>query len=105
MLGLFQMLFRQSLGVCLILWVAGGLLLSPGLLGDPGGEVWGHAWVQWWHAMALPEWPAGTLYAIGAERWPVVDPIPTAFAAIAGRLIDPVWGYNLGILVAVGLHR
>lgn len=102
MLGLSQMLFRQSLGVCLILWIAGGLLFTPGLLGDPGGEVWGHAWVQWWHAMALPEWPKGTLYAIGAERWPVVDPIPTAFAALVGRLVDPVWGYNLWICVAVG---
>jgi hypothetical protein len=103
MLGLSQMLFRQSLGVCLVLWIAGGLIFSPGLLGDPGGEVWGHAWVQWWHSMALPAWPNGTLYAIGAERWPVVDPIPTAIAAIAGRLVDPVWGYNLWVLLSIGI--
>ena len=97
------MLFRQSLGLCLLLWITAGLLFSPGLLGSAGGEVWGHAWVQWWHSLALPEWPSGTLYAIGAEHWPVVDPIPTAIASIAGRLIDPVWGYNLWILMSIGL--
>ena len=47
---------------------------SPALLGFEGGELWGHAWTQWWHGEALPAWPAGTPLATGSSDWPVIDP-------------------------------
>lgn len=89
--------------VALALMVLAGLHLveGPGLLGYAGGEVYGHAWVQSWHAAALPRWPAGTDLALGTERWPVIDPLPTALASIAGRLLGVVAGYNLWILACV----
>jgi len=85
------------------LLVGAGLFVSPGLLGSPGGEVYGHAWVQWWHGQALPAWPAGTPLAEGTENWPVIDPIPTAIGALIGRLFSPIVGYNTWILLSVFL--
>ncbi len=96
---------RALLLVALALVALAGarLLGEPGLLGYAGAEVYGHAWVQGWHAAALPGWPEGTDLALGTERWPVIDPIPTLLAAAAGRIFGAVAGYNLWILVSVGL--
>ena len=92
-----------GLSVLLALLVGARLLWAPGLLGTSGGEVYGHAWVQWWHGAALPAWPAGTERVQGATSWPVIDPLPTALAAGAGRLLGVVAGYNLWLLLAVPL--
>ncbi len=92
------------IGALTLMALAGArLLVEPGLLGYAGGEVYGHAWVQGWHADALPDWPGGTDLALGAAVWPVIDPLPTALAAIAGRILGAVAGYNLWILASVGL--
>ena len=79
------------------------LLWAPGLLGAPGAEVYGHAWVQWWHSAALPAWPAGTDLAAGADPWPVIDPLPTALSATVGRLLGPTVGYNTWMVLSVPL--
>ena len=79
------------------------LLWAPGLIGAPGAEVYGHAWVQWWHSVALPAWPAGTALAIGADPWPVIDPLPTALSAAVGRLLGPTAGYNAWMILSVPL--
>ena len=93
-----------SLGALLVVLTAGaGLLRAPGLLGSPGGEVFGHAWVQGWHAAALPRWPEGTVLAEGTTHWPVIDPLPTLIAASVGRVAGPVIGYDLWILLAFAL--
>lgn len=91
-------------GALLCALIAGlGLLSAPGsLLAAPGGEVWGHAWVQWWHGQALPDWPAGTDRATGAEHWPVIDPLWTLLLAALGRGIGVVAAWNVGQLLAVG---
>jgi len=89
--------------LALVAAFAARLLWSPGLLGAPGAEVYGHAWVQWWHGVALPAWPAGTDLASGTDAWPVIDPLPTALAALVGRLLGPVSGYNTWILLSVPL--
>ncbi|MFT5683740.1 MAG: hypothetical protein ACI8RZ_004672 [Myxococcota bacterium] len=89
--------------LAVLLLVAARLVLSPGLLASPGGEVYGHAWVQWWHSEALPGWPAGTELVEGASSWPVIDPLPTAFAAGLWRLFGPLVGYNAWILLAVAM--
>ncbi|MCB9743610.1 MAG: hypothetical protein H6740_13500 [Alphaproteobacteria bacterium] len=74
---------------------------GPALLAWPGGEVWGHAWVQWWHGEALPAWPSGTALAVGADPWPVMDPLPTALAGVVGRTLGYVAGWNLVLLIGV----
>lgn len=95
---------RILLGALAVTALAGArLLVEPGLLGYAGGEVYGHAWVQGWHADALPRWPAGTSLALGADPWPVIDPLPTLLAAVVGRLAGVVVGYNAWILLSVGL--
>lgn len=84
-------------------WLALGLaalLVGPAwvrgeLAGSPGGELYGHAWVQWWVARAWPALPAGTDLALGAARWPVIDPLPTWLAGGLGRLAGPVAAWNL----------
>lgn len=81
-----------------------GLVAHPGhLLGSPGGEVWGHAWVQWWRGQALPAWPPGTDLALGAGTWPVIDPLPTLLLGAAGRLLGVVAAWNLGLLLFVAV--
>lgn len=92
-----------TLALALMLLASARLLWAPGLLGSPGAEVYGHAWVQWWHSVALPAWPLGTDLATGADPWPVIDPLPTAFAAAVGRLLGPVAGYNAWIMAALPL--
>lgn len=92
------------LACALLLLVGARLLWAPGLLASPAGEVWGHAWVQWWHGLALPGWPASPgAWLVDDRPWPVVDPLPTALAAAAGRLGGPVLGYNLWVGLAVVL--
>ena len=72
------------------------------LLGAPNGEVWGHAWVQWWHAEAWPAWPDGPSEWVTTTRdWPVIDPLPTALAATVGALVGSVVAYDL--VVVLGL--
>ena len=80
-----------------------GLLADPGLLAWPGAEVYGHAWVQWWHGLALPAWPEGTELVEAASSWPVIDPAMTALAAVLGRLLGGVVAWNLLALAAIGL--
>jgi protein-S-isoprenylcysteine O-methyltransferase Ste14 len=86
------------------LLVGARLAWSPGLLGAPGGEVFGHAWVQWWHAEALPGWPAGPEgWLVDPRPWPVIDPLPTLLAAVLGRLGGLVTGWNALLLGGVVL--
>jgi len=80
-----------------------GLLAGGGLLAVPGGEAFGHAWVQWWHAEALPGWPGGTDLALGTGSWPVIDPLPTLLAAVLGRIFGVAAGYNILCLAFVAL--
>lgn len=92
------------LGVLGVTALAGlRLLWAPGLLGYAGAEVYGHAWVQGWHAAALPRWPLGTDLALDASRWPVIDPLPTLIGAGLGRLFGGVAGYDAWILLSVAL--
>lgn len=88
---------------CVALAGVGLLRSGPQLLGFAGAEVYGHAWVQWWHGGALPGWPSGTELAVGAEVWPVIDPLPTALAAAVGLLVGPTVAWNLLALGAVAL--
>jgi len=90
-------------GIAVVLWATAGLWFAPGFLGSPGGEVWGHAWVQWWHAAALPGWPGGTDLVIGGEPWPVIDPLPTAFSAVLGRMMGAEVGYNAWVVFSIAL--
>jgi hypothetical protein len=78
---------------------AGLLGQQRGLLGYGGAEVYGHAWVQWWHGEALPAWPAGTDLAAGADPWPVIDPLVTALGAVLGRGLGYTAGWNLVVLL------
>lgn len=82
-----------------------GVVCSPALSGDllgyAGAEVYGHAWVQWWHGEALPSWPAGTPLATGADPWPTIDPVTTALAAILGRGLGYTAGWNLVVFLGV----
>lgn len=97
---------EAALLLVLVLLVVGGKLWGapePSLLAWPGGEVWGHAWVQWWHGEALPAWPSGTSLALGAEPWPVIDPLPTALAGGMGRLLGYAAAWNFLQLGAVAL--
>jgi len=91
--------------VAAVVTIAGaGLVTQPShLLGSPGGELWGHAWVQWWHGQALPAWPGGTDLALGTSVWPVIDPLTTLLMAGLGRLVGVVAAYNTGLLLAVAL--
>ncbi|MCP4810803.1 MAG: hypothetical protein GY913_11305 [Proteobacteria bacterium] len=82
---------------CIVCWRAG----SGDLLGFAGAEVYGHAWVQWWHGEALPGWPAGTELAAGADPWPVIDPVTTGLGAVLGRLFGYTAGWNLTVFLAV----
>jgi hypothetical protein len=84
--------------------VGSGLVHSqPRLLGSGGAELFGHAWVQWWHGLALPAWPSGTDWAMGAQEWPVMDPLLTIFAAVLGKIVGFTAAWNVVLLLAVGL--
>ena len=95
-----------TFGALAAVTLVGGSLLTtgePALLAWPGGEVFGHAWVQWWHGLALPDWPRGTDLARGTEAWPVIDPLTTALAALLGRLVGWTLAWNLVLLGGVAL--
>lgn len=96
---------RLVLSAALIALLVGARLAwSPGLLGAPGAEVFGHAWVQWWHAEALPGWPAGPgSWLVAPRPWPVIDPLPTAIAAVLARIAGLETGWNALVLGGVAL--
>lgn len=95
---------RLLLALAVAAFVGLRLVWAPGLLASPAGEVWGHAWVQWWHAEALPAWPDSTGPWLAQDKpWAVVDPLPTALSAVVGRLLGAVVGYDLWVLLAVAL--
>ncbi len=96
---------RLALSAVIVALLVGlRLAWTDGLLGAPGGEVYGHAWVQWWHAQALPGWPRGPEGLLVHPRpWPVIDPLPTLLAAIVGRVAGLVTGWNALVLGAVML--
>ncbi|MCB9760155.1 MAG: hypothetical protein H6739_10005 [Alphaproteobacteria bacterium] len=88
-----------------IVGVAGARLLTapePALLAWPGGEVYGHAWVQWWHGLALPAWP-DTPPLAEVHRWVVMDPLPTALAGALGRLCGWTFAWNALVIGAIAL--
>lgn len=93
------------IGCVLVMCLVGsGLIHSqPRLLGSSGAELFGHAWVQWWHGLALPAWPSGTDWAMGAQEWPVMDPLLTIFAAVLGKIVGLTAAWNSVLLLAVGL--
>lgn len=86
-----------------------GLLAAPGrIVGSPGAELWGHLWVQGWHAAALPGWPTDTEgLLLRPGPWPVIDPLPTVIAALLGRfggalgLDGAALGYNGVVLIGL----
>ena len=83
--------------------VAVGLATRGGLLGFDGAEIYGHAWVQWWHARALPAWPDGPDGLLpGIPVWPVIDWLPTALGATLGRLGGLQFGWNVTWMLAFG---
>ncbi len=95
-----------ALGVLVVVLLVGAPLLSTSesvLLAWGGGEVYGHAWVQWWHGLALPGWPGGTGLARGTEHWPVIDPLTTGLAAVLGRMIGWTAAWNTVVLGSVAL--
>lgn len=76
-------------------WLQGARVASP------GAEVYGHAWVQWWHGEALPAWPAGPGDLLpGMPVWTVIDLLPTAFAAVVGQATTLEAGWNATVVVA-----
>lgn len=87
---------------CVALAAAGLVFSGPAYLGYHGAELYGHAWVQWWHGEALPAWPAGTELAHGASHWPVIDPLPTFLGAALGRALGYAAAWNLLAMASVG---
>ena len=90
-------------GASIVAIAGAGLARDRGLLGSPRGEVYGHAWHVWWHAIALPRWASGTDLAVGTSVWPVADPLPTLIASIATRIAGLEVGYDGWILLSVAL--
>ncbi len=93
-------------GALCVLVACIGLGSGSVLLGAEGSEVYGHAWVWWWHGEALPGWPEGTDLAWGAGSWKVIDPLPTLIGGGLGRLVGPALAWNglsaLGLALAFG---
>lgn len=72
------------------------------VVGSPRAELWGHLWVQGWHAAALPAWPGpGAGRLLPAQPWAAIDPLPTALAAGARRL-GLLCGLEPGAAAALG---
>jgi hypothetical protein len=90
-------------GASVVAAAGAGLVRDRGLLGSPRGEVYGHAWHVWWHAIALPRWASGTDLAVGTSVWPVADPLPTLISSIVTRIAGLEVGYDGWILVSVAL--
>jgi len=96
-----RLLFSAAL---VALLVGARLAWAPGLLGAEGGEVFGHAWVQWWHAEALPGWPDGPgSWLVQPRAWPVIDPLPTLLSALLTRVAGLTTGWNAVMLGGVVL--
>ncbi len=87
---------------CVALAAAGLVFSGPAYLGYHGAELYGHAWVQWWHGEALPAWPQGTELAHGAKSWPVIDPLPTFLGASLGRILGYAAAWNALAMASVG---
>lgn len=83
------------MALCGRAWWAGDLV------GSPGAETMGHAWVQAWASAGWPAWPLGTELAAGASSWPVIDPLPTWIVGGLARLVGNTLAWNL--LVATGI--
>lgn len=84
--------------------VALRLLWTEGLLASERAEIYGHAWVVWWHAEALPAWPDGPGALLSPARdWPVIDRIPTFGMALLARVVGLVSAINLYLVGCVGL--
>jgi len=92
-----------AVGAVVVATAGAGLVRDRGLLGSPRGEVYGHAWHVWWHAIALPRWASGTDLAVGTSVWPVADPLPTLISSIATRIAGLEVGYDGWILLSVAL--
>ena len=88
-------------GVACVLLACIGLGTGSALLGAEGSEVYGHAWVWWWHGEALPAWPEGTDLASGTGTWPVIDPLPTALGGLLGRLVGHTLAWNLLAILGI----
>lgn len=95
-----------AVGVAVVALTGAGLLGAPpgAWLGAPGAEVWGHVALLGAHAAALPGWPAApTALVVDAAPWPVMDPLPTAAAAVLARVIGVGPAWNLLHLAAAAL--
>lgn len=85
---------------------AAALLVGPAaargeFAASPGAEVYGHAWVQGWAAAAWPALAAGTDTVEGAQRWPIVDPLPTWIVAGLHGPLGAIAAWN--VLAAAGV--
>ena len=89
----------------LLVLTAGLWARGEQLLGWQGGELYGHAWVQWWHGEALWGWPSGTTRVLGASSWPVVDPLNTVLAALLGKAFGYPTGWNALIVLGIAYTR
>ncbi len=89
------------MGALCVLVACIGLGSGSALLGAEGSEVYGHAWVWWWHGEALPSWPAGTPLGWASDPWPVIDPLPTVLGGLLGRLIGYTLAWN--VLAVAGI--
>ena len=76
---------------------------SAFLLGSPGAEVYGHAWVQGWVADAWPTLPAeiDSLNPPDRTSWRVIDPAVTWLAAGLAQVVGTILAYNLVLLGSV----
>ncbi len=92
-----------AVGVVLACVLIGPAVVSGGLAGSAGAEVYGHAWVQGWAASGWPAWPVGTPLAEGTARWPVIDPLPTWILGGLAAVVGPTPAWNLWAAVGVVL--
>ena len=84
-----------ALFLCAPAWFGGQLI------GSPGSEVYGHAWVTDWTMLQWPAWPLGTPLALGAEHRAVIDPLPGwLFAALPLSLLQ---AWNLRVFCSLVL--
>jgi len=81
--------------------VGASLIGGGGLLAWPGGEIYGHSWVQWWWGEGLD--PA-TL-AHGASGWRVIDPLITALAGVLSWNGVALGGVALAFVGGAALAR
>lgn len=94
---------EAAIGVGIAGVLVGPAVLSGGLVGSAGAEVYGHAWVQQWAAAGWPAWPSGTGLASGTASWPVIDPLPTWIIGGLAHVVGPTAAWNLWAAVGVVL--